>query len=575
MPTAAGSLRLFASSTIRPLVCSLRGRLLTAVAGGLVLLALAPSAAVAATMEVQIHIKGRGTVTGADGFSCTNDDPNPAIVYACTPKNYTAPDPIWVPEITFTATTDQPGWGFAQWSDANFASCNAIVDNTCTIKGRQNAFVVRPATVDFTRSGAPPSTISSATTTDRSATFAYAESEGVSAIACTLETLSGAVVASGCDNAGARHSFYDGIASGLYRFRFRVTDFFGHVGDTTADVAVLQTTIGSGPPPIDSNTSPHFTFAAPGAAGFRCSISGGIQGTQDCGSPFTTPVIRPDGRYTMTVFAVNGSFSDPSPATWTWIVDMTPPSATIKEPAEGALLSTPVATLVFDGADSISSAADLRYECRLDDDRAVLAACPNPYTTPALRTGPHSLDVRAVDQAGNRSATVRRTWRVDFPDADGDGYHSDVDCDDSRASVHPGAVDLPRNGIDEDCRGGDADYPRIDSPVLNKWATLPRGLTKVLRLSVTQIPPGAAAEVRCSGRGCPFRSHRPKIRAGTASGARAFGRRSLAKGTVVEVRVTAPGMIGKVVRFTMRSGGKLPKSTVLCLMPGASKPASC
>ena len=41
-------------------------------------------------------------------------------------------------------------------------------------------------------------------------------------------------------------------------------------------------------------------------------------------------------------------------------------------------------------------------------------------------------------------------------DADGDGYSALAgDCDDSSASINPGAVDIPYNGVDEDCSGGD------------------------------------------------------------------------------------------------------------------------
>ncbi|MFM7201017.1 MAG: MopE-related protein [Myxococcota bacterium] len=40
-------------------------------------------------------------------------------------------------------------------------------------------------------------------------------------------------------------------------------------------------------------------------------------------------------------------------------------------------------------------------------------------------------------------------------DYDGDGYTSDVDCDDQDPSIHPDASELPYDGIDQDCSGAD------------------------------------------------------------------------------------------------------------------------
>ena len=48
---------------------------------------------------------------------------------------------------------------------------------------------------------------------------------------------------------------------------------------------------------------------------------------------------------------------------------------------------------------------------------------------------------------------------VDLIDADRDGFPSVLaggrDCDDRRATVHPGARDRPGDGVDADCGGSD------------------------------------------------------------------------------------------------------------------------
>jgi hypothetical protein len=158
-------------------------------------------------------------------------------------------------------------------------------------------------------------------------------------------------------------------------------------------------------------------------------------------------------------------------------------------------------------------------------------------------------------------------------DRDGDGMAPPADCDDTNAAVRPGARERPGNGIDEDCSGADRAFPRVASPIAYTWEASVR-TTRVVRLVVRNLPAGGWVEVRCNGRGCPFRTRSVRPRGARAQLAQMFPRRGLPAGTVLELRVLAPEHIGKIVRYTMRSG-KLPAVRSACLPPGARRPRHC
>jgi hypothetical protein len=114
--------------------------------------------------------------------------------------------------------------------------------------------------------------------------------------------------------------------------------------------------------------------------------------------------------------------------------------------------------------------------------------------------------------------------------------------------------------------------------------------TIVEGLDVVGIPPGGVVEVACRGRHCPFalahaaptatrarcRSrHCPATAPGPAGSqlnlASMFKRRHLSPGTVITVRVTLAGWVGRSFVFTVLAG-RHPNHESACLAPGSTQP---
>ncbi len=117
-------------------------------------------------------------------------------------------------------------------------------------------------------------------------------------------------------------------------------------------------------------------------------------------------------------------------------------------------------------------------------------------------------------------------------------------------------------------------------PIIRITGKVTRKGARIKRLTV-RAPFGATINVRCRGRGCPFRRKRRTVaRAGRAKAPtktiriKQLERRLLRAGVSVKVWVSRQGEVGKYTRFRIRKG-KPPVRTDLCIEPGSTAPLEC
>jgi hypothetical protein len=97
-------------------------------------------------------------------------------------------------------------------------------------------------------------------------------------------------------------------------------------------------------------------------------------------------------------------------------------------------------------------------------------------------------------------------------DADHDGALVPLDCRDDDPRIRPGARDIPRDGIDQDCSGADADYPVLNRKVRYAYDVTDSGAIFFTRLQVAPARAGDVVALSCKGRGCPFKTRKVSVR---------------------------------------------------------------
>jgi PASTA domain/Bacterial Ig-like domain len=277
------------------------------------------------------------------------------------------------------------------------------------------------ATQSFTLDTTPPDTSIGPTeppahSNSTSASFDFSATESGSTFKCSLDGSAFATCTSPVS--------YSSLSEASHTFSVEATDPAGNTDASpatytwTVDVTPPDTSIGpTEPPSVSTSSSATFDLSATEPSTFECSLDGSAWA--GCTSP-TTDSGLVEATHTFQVRATDLAGNvDASPASYTWSVDTSVPSATLVAPADGSATNT---LPQFQGTFTDPNAADSgTVEFRICSAAASGGAACGPtvqdvvsssvasgttatYTPSSLANGLYYWQVRAQDAAGNQSA---------------------------------------------------------------------------------------------------------------------------------------------------------------------------
>jgi hypothetical protein len=358
-----------------------------------------------------------GNTGAAASVTWTVDTTAPSTTITSSPSN-----PSSSSSASFSFTSSESGSTFECKLDAAaFASCSSpqaysgLSDGSHTFSVRATDTYgntdTSPATYTWTvNTTAPPAPAITSSPTNptnqTTASFSFNDTEAGVTFQCSLDSSAYAACTSS--------KSYSGLTAGSHTFAVQAKDAAGNLSPATSytwtvDTTAPDTVIDSGPTSPTNSTSASFTFhSTETGSTFECKFDTG--GFVTCTSPKTYTGLT-SATHTVQVRAKDlAGNTDATPATFTWVVDTTPPNTTISSHPTSPSNSNS-ASFGFAGTDNISLPANLTFECQLDVGS--FSGCTSPASYSGLADGSHTFQVRATDQVGNTDATPASfTWVV-------------------------------------------------------------------------------------------------------------------------------------------------------------------
>lgn len=213
----------------------------------------------------------------------------------------------------------------------------------------------------------------------------------------------------------ASPSTHSGLANGSHTFQVRGYDSASNMSAAATYTWVVDTIaptviITSNPAKETNQSSATFQFVATDMGTsirlIECRIDNAA--FQPCNSLSAQFSNLTQGNHTFQVRAQDSANNVSSTASYSWFVDLTPPSLNfVRTPSN----PTRNRLAVFEMRATDNSTSAITLECRLDNGS--FAPCTLNESLNITTDGNHAFSVRARDFAGNMSATLTHSWLID------------------------------------------------------------------------------------------------------------------------------------------------------------------
>jgi hypothetical protein len=291
--------------------------------------------------------------------------------------------------LTAVPKPDPPGhWRFIRWDGGDCGSTP-----TCTIEALDGYFFPTAVFEDHIAPTITP-TVEYSSTRDRTVTLGWTANEWAS-VTCTLD---GSPLLTCPDSQSLT------LPEGSHTFTVRGSDLSENLASPVQKpFRILDTVLLSGPPSVSNFKTATFKVSTGMGTSFDCLIDARyVQTCATRNADGTGTLTLPDlaeGQHTLRIYARDGLDDDPVPIVRAWTVDTIAPAVSLTAGAD--------ATFSF-----ASNEPEASFECQLDDEQ--FTPCVTGLK-PTLSPGEHRIAVRAVDPAGNVSASVTHTWSIAAP----------------------------------------------------------------------------------------------------------------------------------------------------------------